>query len=497
MRILGKRGDEITLLAQPNEDIAKGDYIMIEDANRDKKLIIQVYDEAYLDVRGILEEIVRDEVVSSSGDGVEHDPLQMKSISYAIRDMRVIKCKIRGSIEGGVLTTAVSWLPSRTSSKIKKISISSLISMNGKLGERVINIGRARDGELINLYAESFDGQLNIITGRKGSGKSYFAKLLASKLVEYGAYVIIFDLNDEYAGLAWKRNGEPSEIANRVIRLIPSFTLKFSLKYLGLGTFINILYHILDLPGTSLREFIRIWEYLYSQNSLTLKSLYEAIQNVKCNELVRDALISRYHTLMDSKLFTDNEEESLRIEELIAKMVNGGLIIISLNKVYPLTRRMAVEIILSKITQLLERNLIPPIFLFAEEAHLYLRETYWDDLITRMRHYGVFTTLITNQPDVIKDSIYRQADNIFLFNFANDSDLEMVSRTSSTDSDTIKSIVKTLPPRYLLALGKAVNNLPIVIQVAPIDLITLGETKLFFSQLQKASPLKVDCGIHR
>ncbi|MCX8191178.1 MAG: ATP-binding protein, partial [Nitrososphaerales archaeon] len=480
------------LLALPNEDIAKGDYIMIEDATRDKKLVVQVYDETYLDVRGILEEIVRDEVASASGDGIEHDPLQMKSISYAIRDMRVLKCKIRGSIEGGYFTTSVSWLPSRTSSKIKKVSISELISINGKLGERAIYVGRARDGEAINLYAESFDGQLNIVTGRKGSGKSYFAKLLASKLVEYGAYVIVFDLNDEYAGLAWKRNGEPSEIANKVIRLIPGFTLKFNLKYLGLGTFINILHHILDLPGASLREFIRIWEFLHSQNSLTLQSLYEVIQNVKCNELVRDALISRYYTLADSKLFTDSEEEGLRIEDLIAKMVNGGLIIISLNKVYPLTRRMAVEIILSKITQLLEKNLIPPLFLFAEEAHLYLRETYWDDLITRMRHYGVFTTLITNQPDAIKDSIYRQADNIFLFNFTNDNDLEMVSRTSSTDSETIKSIVRTLPPKSLLALGRAVNNLPIVIQVAPIDLITLGETKLFFSQLQKTISLKVD-----
>jgi hypothetical protein len=139
-----------------------------------------------------------------------------------------------------------------------------------------------------------------------------------------------------------------------------------------------------------------------------------------------------------------------------------------------------VEAILNKICDLLESNRIPPTFLFAEEAHLYLRDTYWDDMVTRMRHYGIFTTFITNQPDAIPQGIYRQADNIFLYNFVNSNDLGMVSRASTVDVETIESLVRTLPQRHCLVIGKVAANMPSLIQVAPTDFQALGETKRFF-----------------
>ncbi|HKU49183.1 MAG TPA: hypothetical protein VJP79_04485, partial [Nitrososphaera sp.] len=138
--------------------------------------------------------------------------------------------------------------------------------------------------------------------------------------------------------------------------------------------------------------------------------------------------------------------------------------------------------VLSKVVDLLERRSIPPIFLFAEEAHLYIRETYWEDIITRMRHFGIYTTFITNQPDAISDGIYRQVDNIFLFNFTNDSDLDKISKVSLVDNDTIRSIVRTLPQRQCLAIGKAVCDLPMVVKVAAADVLAMGETKKFFGK---------------
>ena len=143
---------------------------------------------------------------------------------------------------------------------------------------------------------------------------------------------------------------------------------------------------------------------------------------------------------------------------------------------------MTVELILSKLVELLEQRKIPPVFLLSEEAHLYLRETYWEDLITRMRHFGVFTTFVTNQPDAIKQEIYRQADNIFLYNFSNDADLSLVSQASMVDTDTVRSIVRTLPPRMCLALGHAVSNLPILVTVDDFDSPPTGLTRLFFQK---------------
>jgi DNA helicase HerA-like ATPase len=119
--------------------------------------------------------------------------------------------------------------------------------------------------------------------------------------------------------------------------------------------------------------------------------------------------------------------------------------------------------------------------LFAEEAHLYLRDTYWEDIVTRMRHFGIFTTFITNQPDAISDSIYRQLDNIFLFNFTNENDLEKIARASMVDAESVKSIVRTLPAKHCMVIGSVVNNLPLVIRTAQQEVLMLGETKRFFN----------------
>ena len=76
--------------------------------------------------------------------------------------------------------------------------------------------------------------------------------------------------------------------------------------------------------------------------------------------------------------------------------------------------------------------------------------------------------------------IYRQADNIFLFNFSNEHDLEIVSKVAKLDAETIRMIVRDLPPQRCLAVGDLVSNFPMVINVRPLDVQTLGATRYFF-----------------
>ena len=80
---------------------------------------------------------------------------------------------------------------------------------------------------------------------------------------------------------------------------------------------------------------------------------------------------------------------------------------INLKNTSNIDRQIVVEYVLGKLVNSLSNWKLKAVFLFAEEAHLYLRETYWDDIVTRMRHYGIFTTFITNQPDTIQETIYR------------------------------------------------------------------------------------------
>jgi hypothetical protein len=164
--------------------------------------------------------------------------------------------------------------------------------------------------------------------------------------------------------------------------------------------------------------------------------------------------------------------------------LNGGAVIINMQDISTIDRQMVVEYVLGKLVEMLSNWRLKAAFLFAEEAHLYLRDTYWDDIVTRMRHYGVFTTFITNQPDSIREGIYRQADNIFLFNFTNERDLETVSKASKVDSETVKSIARDLPPQHCLVLGKAVKDFPAVVKVRALNVQTKGQTRFFFSGLQ-------------
>lgn len=484
MRIISKSKDEITLLSLHDEDVSKGDYLVIEEDTADgngrvRMLLLQVYDEEYHNTQSLLDDMVKDEILNAASKCNQYDPLGIGSIAKILRDAKVIRCKIRASIDNGNIGNDVSWLPSRVNSRIRKINISELNSILKRKGVYPIRIGYSYNGdEEVVIYAEDLDGRLNLITGKKGSGKSHLTKCIVKGLVEYGAYTIVLDLNNEYLGLAWNGKGSKSSIADKVLFLEPGKGLRFTLEYIGKGAMANMLKYALDIPAASLREFFRVWDSLESRGRLTLSSLLDTIINLKSNEHVKEALISRLHAVMTSNLFVDGY--GVRIEDIVRQKSNGMVMIIGMGKVSPLVRRMTVELLLTKLIELLEQGKIPPIFLFAEEAHLYLRDTYWEDIVTRMRHFGIFTTFITNQPDAVNDSIYRQLDNIFLFNFTNESDLEKIAKVSLVDSDSIKSIVRTLQTRHCMVIGNVVSNLPLVIKTREEEVLMLGDTRRFF-----------------
>jgi uncharacterized protein len=478
MKILSKNSNELLLLAMREDAAAKGDYLLIED--RCRSMVVQVYDEEYLSSQALIEDIVKEEVVNASSMENLHDPLNIGSLSRLVRDARIFRAKIRASVNNGKLSSDVTWLPSRVESKVRRLAMKELDSLLGRHGVFPIPLGRTGDDGEFEIYAEDLDGKLTVITGKKESGKSHLSKVLVQTLVQHGAFVIVFDLNNEYGGLGWSRVGVPSSIHRQVKVLEPGKTLRFTLNYCGKTAISGMLRNALDMPAASLREFLRIWDGLENKQALSIDAIGNAVNTWNINELVRDALVSRYHVIQSSRLFI-NGDQGLQFEDIISGK-SGAAIVINMGEVSPTVRRMVVELVLSKIVDLLEHKQIPPIFLFAEEAHLYIRDTYWEDIITRMRHFGIYTTFITNQPDAINDSIYRQVDNIFLFNFTNDNDLDKISKVSLADNDTIRSIVRTLPQRYCLAIGKAVCDLPVVIKVAAAEVLMLGETKKFFTK---------------
>ena len=62
---------------------------------------------------------------------------------------------------------------------------------------------------------------INLITGMKGSGKSYLAKRLLLKLIDNGVLSIVFDVNAEYLNLRNADAHTPSRYADRMITFTP------------------------------------------------------------------------------------------------------------------------------------------------------------------------------------------------------------------------------------------------------------------------------------
>jgi len=474
MRIYRKEADEVQLIAFPDEHIQKGDYFVIEDPAQSRGLLVQAIDLQYANVPGVLEDILRDVMTDGELSGEDVDPLNISSQVDALKDTRLAVCKIRGTIaQDGSLSPSSSWLPSRTSSKIRPFAVNRLI-MNG--GKMPVKLGH-NDGEPITVDASGLDGGLNIITGRKGSGKSHLAKLLLLSMAGWGAPCIVLDVNGEYINLHKSKDGRQSSA--RLTVLAPRSGLNFSMSKLGLRTVAGVLSHALDLPATSSKVFTTIWKDLESRGDLTLPTVIQAVQSWSCHDSVREALTSRLQVLMESGLF--DEANPLTEERILHTIEGGGVLVVNLKNQSQIVRRILVEIFLGELTKILSSNWLKAAFLFAEEAHLYLRDTYWDDIVTRMRHIGLFTTFITNQPDTVQEAIYRQADNVFIFNFTNEHDIEAIGKVAKADSDTIRYLVRGIPTRRCLLLGNVVKDLPLMVDVEQLDDRTMGETRLFFS----------------
>ncbi len=478
MKIFSKQKDTLDILAFPSEVVVeKGQYLMVNEG--DKFMLVQVIDVSYADIPGILEDMLREVSLEIVNHENIFDPFGTGSLTMMIKEARIVRCKIRCIVEGNRIVYNSSWLPSRFRSNISAAGADLLRSVMKLTGKRKIHIGTI-GGEDFWVDAESFDGRLTIITGKKETGKSHIMKLISTTLVEYGALVIVFDINGEYVNLNRKVDGSRSSIALRHEVLEPGKNFKVRTEDVGLRTFMDILIHVYDTPSSSSREFFRIWNVVKkNKGNVTLKDLIEVIQKTQLHESVKEALMSRLMAIEATGIITDYDECVTSFEDVV-KCIGGKMLVVNLRDLLPSTRRMVVEYLLSKLTELLQARRLPPLFLVAEEAHLYLRDTYWDDIVTRMRHLGLSPIFVTNQPDSIPETIYRQADNIILFNFTNEADLEAIAKTSRIDSESVKTIAASLPPRYCLLIGYLVRDIPIVVKVREIDVETMGKTRLFF-----------------
>jgi hypothetical protein len=490
VKILRKNGRAFEILALPGDaDLSIGEYVVAREG--DKALILEVIDVDYADIPGLMEDMLR-ELALQGVESAVYDPHKVASITLKMREAKVIVAKLRAVVSQGLMSQGSLWLPPRYSSRIERVKPSGVLSLVRRGMTASIELGNSF-GERFSIDGADLDGSLTIITGRKGTGKSHLAKLLVYELVKGGCYAVVLDVNGEYVGLGTDPRGGGSEIEGRLTVLRPSVNFRAGLNTIGLEVFADILEHVYATPPASLRELARIWESLARAGSLTPINLLGEVRRAHMNEAIRDALLSRLHSIFGTGFFTDDDEDPLA--EILASSAEGALLVIDLSRLRPGFRRTVIEYVLSRLTRLLHDSLIQPLFLVSEEAHLYVGNTYWEDIVTRMRHLGISPVIVTNQPDSIPEMVYRQADNLFLFNFLNETDLESLSRYSHIDAETVKKIAPSLEIGQCLVAGRVVGGLPMPVQVRELQANPLGATKRFFNRDRERDRVVVRAGL--
>ncbi|MCS7095170.1 MAG: ATP-binding protein [Thaumarchaeota archaeon] len=476
MRIYRKAGDRVELIALGRDlDLERGEYVLASDGN--STLVLQVIDVEYADVPGALEETLRELTTDALGDLVRYDPMDVESHVRAVRDSRLVITKLRKVIGGPSIS-----LPSKYATKIRKASPHEIIGTQSRSRIDLIQLG-----EEVLIDPKDIEGSVTIVTGRKESGKSHLAKLLSTSLVANGYVVLVFDLNGEYVSLGLTKEGGHSDVHDRLVTLSPGLDYLIPIHSVSQEVLADVMTFALGLPQTSLRELLRACRDARERGRLSLRSLYRAVSTAPMNESVRDAILNRLSTLESSGLFSDEPGLHDRLlEELSTR--HGRLMVLDMSCLGPLQRRILVEYVLSCLREKLFTGELDPLILFAEEAHLYLRETYWEDVVTRMRHIGISTVLITNQPDSIPALIYRQADNVFAFNLRNGTDIEHLARNLDVDAETLRAILPNLEKGQVLVWGKVVRYLPLTFKVLNSCLLTRGETRRRTVQRESTTP---------
>ena len=59
MKLYRKEGNIVQILSFPNETVEKGDYLLVEDGEEGRALIVQVIDVQFATIPGVLEELLR------------------------------------------------------------------------------------------------------------------------------------------------------------------------------------------------------------------------------------------------------------------------------------------------------------------------------------------------------------------------------------------------------------------------------------------------------
>jgi len=478
MYVWTKYGDELALVFSPDETVRLGDTLLVDE------IIAQVIDIQFADLPGVLEHILRKSLIARS-ETEEHIQPELQSVVDSLTDQKLARAKIRGRlVRDNERTTKKVFKTGLSEFNISRAHASVQILPENTLFKALDLTFRCTCDLASTLSADRSDFDIlvdrlgiNLITGMKGSGKSYLAKRLLFKLMDHHVLTLIFDLNAEYVNLRKADEHTPNQYADRMITFTPYLAKEtdfertltipvHELSYDDFATFVNI-----QRDSATYLYLIQFWRK-NDGIAFTLDDLERFVISIE-NDYVREGLLQRLEVARISGLFGLNA-----ISEFIKEMhEDGGAIIFNLSEISHWERKIAVDFILRRLVRMGQARDFEAVSLFLEEAQLYVERENMIDIITRMRHSGVFPTFVTNTPRTLPEDVFALLDNLIAFSFKNEDELRQLAHSGLIDQKSINAL-QHLEKQQCIAVGKITSQYPLFIEIqSQIGALMGGETR--------------------
>lgn len=503
------RSDIMELVFDPREeDLRVGESLCVREKDTGRGLIVQIMEFRTATYPSMTRELLKLALAGNAwaAEALNNQELLANGGNLAAsnglnaseeRNLKVAVAKIRRSLASDEWDQWDGWIPHRDV-EVFPVPDDEMFRQCVEILGNPLELGTTLRGKPFRVEGRHME-KINIVTGVKGSGKSYLCKVILLELIERGAPCIVFDINREYIHLP-RHAVDPftGKVLKRgIVHLKAGENLKMGLRQFGIQPFITLMtrYGLPEVSAVHLEN--RLYQLFAEADALERKrgrpyflSIDHLIElseqgQLAPNEIVNAAIRTRLHAVKNTGIFASHPNEAIDFRREYQKIRDGGALVIDLSDLSYLARFGFVQALLEIIREicdeeiLLGTNRFP--FVFFEEAHLYVSRNTISGLVTRSRHIGLTCFFITNMIGGLDESVLRQADNLWLLNVPFEDDVRHIAKSALTDEQTLLSYVKRLKRYHALVLGSVTRGYPIIFKVKPLRGInTAGETKFFF-----------------
>jgi hypothetical protein len=491
MEVASIKGDTVLLLYHPAEAAADvgQQFSVLEVPEMTDGLVVQVISNDSLEYAGLQQEMIQH--ILEQRAAMER-VLDREEGMGEIKSLKLAKAKIRKRIRGGRWEAWDGWIPTRHVD-IPRVNAEVLLRNVMPPAEVPVRSFVSFDGTPLQFAGPRLN-MVNVVAGVKGSGKSHLTKHLVLALAERQVPCVVFDINGEYIVLPdalvlqWGENFRPNlaevgyEMLSLVIRAV--YPLPENSQ--------SVLESMLPVHFARRQAYCRQHGQPFT---IDLNFLRQA--NWSNNQLVQDAISDRLRVVSNMNLFQsiapqpqaaqaqDANQQGNPITNIVDAYEHacaGRPIIFNMRGMSSTLQNAlvrAINKILEDICEVEEGGNRRFPFVFYEEAHFYVSTDAILNIITRGRHIGMASVFVTNTPQNLPDTVFRQLDNLFLLNLSHRDDIRNVSKNSFTDEDTIESFATRMPERHALIVGNVTDRYPLVVRVEPLppDVPPTGRTR--------------------